>query len=87
MIQPNAGDAFKVEFQCGDLPPVAFNDDVLFASNTNRIVKAIFEDAFLDLLDIVRSVLPGVVLIRREIARGKVYDFQWFHFDLPFLTF
>ena len=54
--------------------------------SAGRIREPILPDAFLDLLDIVRAVLPGVLLVRSKITRRQIDDFQ-LHFDLPFLTF
>ena len=65
LIEPDAGRFFIPETPQRLIPAMTFDDEILIAPDSDRIVKAPAPDALHDLLDLVFRVILRVIRIRR----------------------
>ena len=65
VVKANARHFLHAQFFRRNLPPVALDDDVVLAPDTDGVVESVREDGLLYLVDVVRRVPARVLLVRR----------------------
>ena len=64
VVKPDAGDFVQMQFDSRNLPTMTFNNEIVFAPDSDWIIKSIVQNGFFDPLNIVRVMLPGIVFVR-----------------------